>query len=485
MASGRANMVLDRRRTRIVATLGPASRDPATLEALFLAGVDVVRLNFSHGSPTTHRETVQRVREIAERLGRTVTILQDLQGPKLRVRTLPHSTVRVQPGQTLVLTVDPDGEEGKIRLTFPELIRDITPGQVLLLRDGQIRLRVSEVRPPDVVTLVEVGGEIPDRSGLTLPGVEPTIPALTRKDLEDLHLGVEVGVDWVAMSFVRTREDLLLLREALERAGGKEVRVMAKIERPSAVDHYREILDVADGVMVARGDLGVTLPLSQIPLVQKRLIREARKVGKPVITATQMLESMIHAPTPTRAEVTDVANAIFDGTDGVMLSAETAVGAYPVEAVKVMDRIARAVEASREFQEAQLLQRPSPEPTAPDAIAHAAVDVAEALPAQLIVVFTSSGYTAQRVARFRPQVPILALTPSQSVVRQVNLFFGVRSMLAPTPRNTDEMVEVALKMAVESRLAFAGDPVVIVAGVPFGREGSTNLIRLARIPDGL
>lgn len=475
----------DQRNTRIVATLGPATRDPEVLEALLRAGVDVVRLNFSHGSPFTHRETVQRIRDIAQRVGRTVTVLQDLQGPKLRIRITHQEKLKIHSGQSLILTVDPEQAEHKILLPYPELIRDIGSNQTILLRDGQIRLRVREVHPPDVHTVVEVGGELFDRSGLVLPEVEPSIPALTQKDFEDLYLGVDLGVDWIAMSFVRTPEDILLLRDTLQRAGGPHIRVMAKIERPTALEHYTEILDVADGVMVARGDLGVVLPLSEIPLVQKRLIREAREKGKPVITATQMLESMIHAPTPTRAEVTDVANAIFDGTDGVMLSAETAIGHYPVEAVKVMDQIARSVENSLEFKESQIQKRPRPEPTGPDAIAYAAVDVAEALPAHLIVVFTSSGYTAQRVARFRPQVPILALTPSEHVVRQIRMLFGVQSMQAPTPVNTDDMTDIAIRMAVQSGLVLPGHSVVIVAGVPFGQERSTNLLRLATVPSEL
>ncbi len=471
------------RRTRIVATVGPASWTPAVLERLLAAGVDVVRLNFSHGDHEIHRRVIQQVRDLSARMQRTVVILQDLQGPKLRIGKLSGDRVQLRKGDEVILTAQVDeGDAHTLPVPFPEVLRNLAPGVRLLLKDGQIVLRVREIRSADVVATVETGGVIASRSGLDLEGVDPAIPPLTPKDLEDLRFGVTMGVDWVAMSFVRSREDIQRIRKELARLGASWVRVMAKIERPGAVTHFEDILEEADGVMVARGDLGVALPLHEIPLVQKRLIQKARKAGKPVITATQMLESMLHNPTPTRAEVTDVANAIFDGSDGVMLSAETAVGDYPVEAVEVMDRIARAVEASPEFQEGLVSRRPEPLPTPQDAVAYAAVDMAETLPAELIVVFTSSGTTAQRVARFRPRVPVLALTIEERVARQITMFFGVRSAVAPTPASTDDMVAIALRKAVDMGFARSGSRVVIVAGVPFGQRGSTNLIRLARVP---
>jgi len=471
------------RRTRIVATVGPASWTPAVLEGLLSVGVDVVRLNFSHGDHDIYRQVIQQVREISSRMGRPVIILQDLQGPKLRIGRLSGNRVQLRKGDEVILTHEiEEGDAHTLPVPFPEVLWDLTPGVRILLKDGQVVLRVREVRASDVVATVETGGEIASRAGLDLEGVDPPIPPLTPKDLEDLRFGVAMGVDWVAMSFVRRREDIRLLREELARLGASGIRVMAKIERPGAVARFQDILEEADGVMVARGDLGVALPLHEIPLVQKRLIRQAREAGKPVITATQMLESMLHSPTPTRAEVTDVANAIFDGSDGVMLSAETAVGDYPVEAVSVVDRIARTVESSPEFQESLVSRRPAPLPIPQDAVAYGAVDIAEALPADLIVVFTASGATAQRVARFRPRVPVLALTPDERVARQVTMFFGVHSAIAPTPASTDDMVALALRKAVEVGFARPGSRVVIVAGVPFGQRGSTNLIRLARVP---
>ncbi|GAB5602850.1 pyruvate kinase [Thermus sp. FJN-A] len=469
------------KRTKIVATLGPASSSKEVIRGLVEAGADVFRLNFSHGTPEDHRNRVALVREVGEELGKTLSILQDLQGPKIRVGRFREGRVELKAGQPFVLTRAPvEGDETRVSLTYQGLPEDVAPGQVLLLDDGRIRLRVEGVEGDEIHTRVEVGGVLSDHKGINVPGADLSIPALSEKDIRDLALGAELGADWVAVSFVRTRDDLLLARHYLARYGSR-ARLMAKIEKPSAVERFEEILEEADGVMVARGDLGVEMPLEEVPIVQKRLILRCIAAGKPVITATQMLESMVQNPSPTRAEASDVANAIFDGTDAVMLSAETAAGAYPVEAVAMMAKIARAVEASPEFLQKLNVLRPAPTPTTQDAIAQAADDIVEAVGAKAIVVFTATGSSARRIARTRPQVPILALTPSPEVQRQLALVWGVLPRLAPDPQDTDDMVRIALREARASGLAQVGERVVIAAGVPFGVRGTTNLIRVERV----
>ncbi|TBH21254.1 pyruvate kinase [Thermus thermamylovorans] len=469
------------KRTKIVATLGPASSSKEAIRALAEAGAEVFRLNFSHGTPEDHRERVARVREVEAELGVTLGILQDLQGPKIRVGRFREGRAELKPGRPFVLTrAAVEGDEARVSLTYPRLPEDVVPGQALLLDDGRIRLRVEGVRGDEIHTVVEVGGVLSNGKGINVPGADLSISALSEKDIQDLALGVELGVDWVAVSFVRTRDDLLLARHYLARYGS-QARLMAKIEKPSAVARFEEILEEADGIMVARGDLGVEMPLEEVPIVQKRLILRCIAAGKPVITATQMLESMVQNPSPTRAEASDVANAIFDGTDAVMLSAETAIGAYPVEAVAMMTKIARAVEASPEFSQRLGVLRPSPTPTTQDAIAQAADDVVEAVGAQAIVVFTATGGSARRIARTRPRVPVLALTPNPEVQRQLTLVWGVLPRLAPDPQDTDDMVRIALREVKASGLAQVGERVVIAAGVPFGVRGTTNLLRVERV----
>jgi pyruvate kinase len=469
------------KRTKIVATLGPASYPPEVLRGLLEAGVDVVRLNFSHGTLEDHRKAVAQIRALAEELGRTIGILQDLQGPKIRVGRFAEGSVELVPGALFTLTRESvEGTAERASVSYAGLPEDVTPGQVLLLDDGNLRLRVEEVRGGEIRTRVEVGGRLSNHKGINIPGADLSIPALTDKDIQDLEAGVELAVDWVAISFVRSRDDLLLARHYLSRFGSK-ASLMAKIEKPSAVARFDEILEEADGIMVARGDLGVEMPLEEVPIVQKRLILKALHAGKPVVTATQMLESMIRNPVPTRAEASDVANAIFDGSDAVMLSAETASGSYPVEAVAAMSRIARTVEASPEYLLRLGALRPRPNPTLQDAIALGVDDVIEAVGAKAVVVFTSSGRAARRVARTRPPVPILALTPNPHVRNQLSLVSGVLPLLAPDPKDTDDMVRIALHKAAETSLAAPGDYVVIVAGVPFGVRGTTNMLRIERL----
>ena len=469
------------RRTKIVATLGPASRAPEVLARLIEAGVNVFRLNFSHGERAEHEAAVRTIRELAKAHDRPVAVLQDLQGPKIRVGRFKEGQVELKPGATFVLTTEPvEGDEARVSISYKGLPADVKPGQTLLLDDGRIVLEVVSTTPTEIVTRVVVGGVLSNNKGINVPGAELSIPALTEKDIEDLEFGARLDVDWVAVSFVRSRDDLLLARHYMNRFNSS-ARLLAKIEKPQAVVRFDEILDEADGVMIARGDLGVEMPLEDVPLVQKRLIRKSIHAGKPVITATQMLESMVQSPTPTRAEVSDVANAIFDGTDAVMLSAETAVGAYPVEAVRVMDRVARRVEASAEYAEKLRFLRPEPLHTTPDSIALASVDVAESLPARVIAVFTASGRSVAHVARFRPAVPVAALTPSERVCRQLALVSGVYPRLAPDPKDTDDMVRLAMERVRSLGVAEPGDRVVITAGVPFGVSGTTNMLRVERL----
>jgi len=469
------------KRTKIVATLGPASRSPEIIRAMIEAGVDVFRLNFSHGLPEDHRQSVHLIREAASALHRTVAILQDLQGPKIRCGRFREGAVELRAGQKFTITAEAvEGDETRVSTTYRGLPNDVAPGQILLLDDGNIRLRVDEIRANDIHTTVLVGGRLSNNKGINIPGADLSIPALTDKDIDDIALGAELEVDWVAVSFVRSRDDLLLARHYLTRHNSR-ARLIAKIEKPSAVARFDEILEEADGVMVARGDLGVEMPLEEVPAVQKRIILKSVQAGKAVITATQMLESMIKNPSPTRAEASDVANAIFDGTDAVMLSAETAAGQYPVEAVSFMSRVARTIEATQEYKDRLNALRPPATRTVQDAIARAVDDVVESTGAKVVVVFTSTGGAARRVARTRPPVPILALTPNPHVRNQLALVSDVLPLLAPDPKDTDDMVEIAVAKAKETGLAEVGEYVVIAAGVPFGVRGTTNMIRVERV----
>jgi pyruvate kinase len=469
------------RRTKIVATLGPASSAPERIRELMEAGVDVFRVNFSHGTADVHRTNVQRVREVADELGRTVGVLQDLQGPKIRVGKFADGQVVLVPGEPFALTCadDAPGDAARVGVTYKGLCRDVKPGDALLLDDGRLALRVTTIDRTTVHTEVTLGGVLSDSKGINLPDADLSIPALTDKDVEDLKLGAEIGVDWVAMSFVRSRDDLLLARHYLAREGSS-AKLMAKIEKPGAVERFPEILREVDGIMVARGDLGVEMPPERVPQIQKRLIRACLEAGKPVVTATQMLESMIHSPTPTRAEASDVANAIYDGTDAVMLSAETAIGDYPIEAVRMMDRIARTVEADERYITDMHEHVPVPDDTTADAVSMGVSNMAHTLRAQLIVSFTSSGSTAVRVARNRPAAPILAITPSAVALRQLSLVWGVLPYLSDDIADTDEMVQVATDAIRDRGLLEPGGRFVITAGVPFGMRGTTNMIRVER-----
>jgi len=469
------------RRTKIVATLGPATSTPEAIQALVDGGVNVFRLNFSHGDHATHEKNVQSIRAVAATAGRAIGILQDLQGPKIRTATFAEGKVRLEEGAAFALTCDDDspGDATRVGVTYTNLCNDVQQGDTLLLDDGRLALEVTQVENATIHTRVTLGGTLSNNKGINIPGADLSIPALTEKDVADLEFGVSLGVDWVAISFVRSREDVLQARSHLAKAGS-DAKLMAKIEKPSAVERFSEILREVDGVMVARGDLGVELAPERVPQIQKRLIRQCIEAGKPVITATQMLESMIQSPTPTRAEASDVANAIYDGTDAIMLSGETAVGDYAVDAVKMMDRIARSVETDAAYRSGMREHVPAPDDTTADAVSYGACEMAYSLSAQAIVTFTSSGTTASRVSRNRPNAPILAITPNERAFRQLAVAWGVIPYYSEDIGTSDEMVESSLHAIRETKFVEPGARFVITAGVPFGMRGSTNLIRVER-----
>ncbi len=463
------------RRSKIVCTLGPASDAPRVLAGMVAAGMDVARLNFSHGSAAEHRARTGMVRRIARRAGRNVAILQDLQGPKLRLGTFAEGRVELVAGDTVLLATQAGvvGSPRLIPVPLPSLALDCRVGDPVLLDDGRLRLRVRRRRGRDVEAEVEVGGPISDHKGVSLPGAALSIPAFTPKDRRDAALGRALGVDLVAMSFVRSARDVERARRHL--APGTPL--IAKMEKPQAIEAMEEILRTADGVMVARGDLGVELPLEQVPGIQKRLVRRANVLGRTCIVATEMLESMIQSPRPTRAEVSDVANAVLDGADAVMLSAETAVGHDPVAAVATMARIVEEAERSAPARVRPELDGAS----VSSGIAAAAVEAARSVGAKVIVAYTESGYTARLVAAFRPPMPVLALTPNEPVVHQLALAWGVEAHRVPRLRSTDAVMQRARTEARRRGLAAPGERMAIVAGVPLNEPGNTNVLTVQRV----
>ena len=464
------------RRTKIVATLGPASGDPATIARLFEAGADVFRINMSHSSHDRMRELVAAIRSVEKNHNRPIGILADLQGPKLRVGTFAGGSAMLSKGSTFTLDSDSSpGDGNRAYLPHPEIFEGVQAGHTLLLDDGKIRLVSIEASKSKIVTRVEVGGKLSDRKGVSVPDSIIPFSALTPKDRSDLDAALDTGVDWVGLSFVQRPDDIA---EAKKIARGRAA-VMAKIEKPQAVHRLDEIIDLADALMVARGDLGVEMPLEKVPGIQKQITRTARRAGKPVVVATQMLESMISSPVPTRAEVSDVATAIFDGADAVMLSAESAAGQFPVEAVATMNRIAEEVESEDTYHTIMKAQHAEPEATGADAIAAAARQIAETLDLSAIICWTSSGSTGLRVGRERPQVPIVALSPNIATGRKLSVAWGIHCIVTEDARDTADMVERACRLAFKDGVAKAGRRVIIVAGVPLGTPGATNMIRIA------
>jgi pyruvate kinase len=481
------------RRTKIVATLGPAWEKPAQMTALLDAGVDVIRINASHGTADIRAGWIHQLRGLLGARREAAALLLDLQGPRIRIGNLAEP-IRLEPGHRVVFAPEEVAKPGEIPTTYHDLAKDVRVGARILLDDGLLSLEVRGVQDERVEAVVHYGGELRAHKGMNLPGLEVSAPALTEKDIDDVKQAVALGVDYLALSFVRRPEDMEQLRALVPRG----MKLVAKIEKDTALKNLCGILDASDAIMVARGDLGVELPFEEVPLIQKQIIREASLHGKPVITATQMLESMVHAPRPTRAEASDVANAILDGTDAVMLSAETAVGEYPLEAVQAMDRIAREMESQRQSRgasiDAALGRRAASEGAlthhrssssgpirTEDAIAVAVCAAAEMLSAPLIVCFTSSGFTARKVATCRPTVPVFACTPEPETFRQLSLVWGVTPALTEHSTNYDIMLAAARQQILERQLAQPGERLVVTAGVPFDMPGTTNLLKVEAV----
>jgi len=465
-------------KTKIVATIGPATDKEEALRGLLAKGVDVARLNFSHGSREEHGKKISLIRRLATELNKSIAILQDLAGPKIRIGELPPEGIDLEAGDTFILTSRPvEGTKNRVAVTYSDLPREVKPGDHLLLADGLLELIVEATNTTDITCRVNIGGHLTSHKGINLPTSTLKIPSLTEKDKEDLVFGLKHDVDYVAISFVKTAEDILRAKEFIKHHG-KNTPVIAKIEKHEAIENIKAIIDKADGLMVARGDLGVEIPPERVPLIQKKIIAMANQAGIPVITATQMLKSMTASPRPTRAEATDVVNAILDGTDAVMLSEETATGAFPVEAVDFMRRLAQEAELSIPYE--SLLHR-WPTITISEAVAQASCSLASQLSACAIVVHTQTGMTARHIARFRPRQPIIALTPVETTVRLLNLVFGCFPYLTKTPKNTDEMIEQATEAAQKWGGAKKGDLIVITMGHPAGRKGTTNMLRVKKI----
>jgi len=469
-------------KAKIVCTLGPATSDPETIRELIEVGMDVARLNMSHGNHADHERSYRRVRAAADALGKGVAVFADLQGPKIRLGTFAAGEVELTEGARFTITTrEVDGDAEVCGTTYQGLPGDVAAGDQVLIDDGKIRLRVLEVDGRDVHTEVEVGGAVSDHKGINLPGIAVSVPALSEKDEEDLRWALGVSVDFIALSFVRTGSDVDRVREIM-REEGVSLPVIAKIEKPQAIDNLDEVVQAFDGFMVARGDLGVECPLEQVPLLQKRVVEKARRNAKPVIVATQMLESMISNPRPTRAEASDVANAVLDGADAVMLSGETSVGKYPLEAVRTMQRIVVEVEKHDPGAVAAIDWQPR---TRGGVISKAAAEVAERVGAQYLVAFTQSGDSARRLARLRSPVPILAFTPEDKVRCQLALTWGVETFRTDAVEHTDEMVRQVDEQLLEAGRVSEGELVVIIAGSPPGIPGSTNALRIHRMGDAI
>jgi pyruvate kinase len=468
-------------RAKIVATLGPASSSAEVIRALVEAGADVFRLNFSHGSHDEHQARYEIVRAVEREIGRPIGVLADLQGPKLRVGRLAQGPIALAPGQRLRFDLDPTpGDRERVPLPHPEVFQALAPGVQLLLDDGKLRLEVETAGAERAVARVLVGGPLSERKGVSVVGTVLSVSALTEKDRRDLSFAVELGIDWVALSFVQRPEDLDEVRALVD----GPVALVAKLEKPSAVERLDEIVARADAIMVARGDLGVEMAPQKVPTIQRRILRCCRAAGKPVIVATQMLESMIEAPTPTRAEASDVATAVYEGADAVMLSAESAAGKYPVEAVRIMDDIIAEVEADPHYRKATDAAHPDPEATIADVICAALHRAASVLPVKALVTYTSSGRTALRAARERPAAPILGLTPDMRTARRLALVWGIYPARTPEAQLVSEIVDYACATAAAEELAGPGDMIAIAAGMPFGAPGTTtNLLRVERLPE--
>jgi pyruvate kinase len=466
------------RKVKILATLGPASKDPRMIRKLMLAGADAFRINMSHGEQKEKARLVKTIRALEKEFHRSTTIVFDLQGPKLRVGHFKGGEALLEKGQRFVFDrQDKEGDRKRVELPHLELFEAVKAGNRVLIDDGKVRLKVLKVEATRIHTEVEVGGTVSDNKGVNVPDVLVPIPALTDKDRSDLQFALEQKADWIALSFVQRPEDVAEARSLI----GERAALMAKIEKPAAIDRLDDIIALADAVMVARGDLGVELPPEAVPPLQNKIVACARQFGKPVIVATQMLESMVSSPTPTRAEVSDVATAIYDGADAVMLSAESAAGQYPCESVQMMDRIATSAERDPVYPARIHFTETKLEPTTADALAGSARQIASTVSATAMVCYTSSGSTARRIARERPPVPILAMSPSMTTARRMGLYWGVYAIHSRDVTSFEEMVEKGKRMALRHRIASGGERIVLMAGIPFGTAGSTNVIHVARL----
>lgn len=470
------------RRAKIVATLGPATSSYEQIRAVIEAGVDVARMNLSHGSYEVHEEVYRNVRKAAEDLGKAVGVFVDLQGPKIRLTKFESGPVMLEKGATFKITTDEImGDVNICGTTFKGLPGDVKPGDLLLIDDGKVTLKATAVDATTVTTVVEVGGFVSNNKGINLPGVAVNVPALSEKDEDDLRWALRLGADMIALSFVRDASDIVRVHEIMKEEG-RFLPVIAKIEKPQAVSALEEIIDAFDGIMVARGDLGVELPLEEVPIVQKRAVELSRRWAKPVIVATQMLETMIENSRPTRAEASDVANAILDGADAVMLSGETSVGKWPVETVEVMARIIESTEDNGLDRIPKLGTRPH---THAGAVSLAAVEIAELLGSKFVCVFTASGDSLRRVARLRSAVPTIAFTPSADTMRQISMVWGSKTFMVKPVQHTDQMMSQVDEILLAQGLAKMGDEVVVVAGTPPGVPGSTNTLRVHRVGEDI
>jgi len=468
-------------KTKIICTLGPACERREVIAGLIRAGMNIARLNFSHGTHAEHRVRILTLREVAEEMNANIAIMLDTKGPEIRLGTFNRGKVTLKKGQAFSLyTTDVDGDETKVQINFKDITKVVNPGDKILLDDGLIELRVEQVSTDSVRCVVINDGEISDRKGVNIPNKSLPLPAVTEKDVQDLLFGIEMGIDFVAASFIRKAADVLEIRKILEENNGADIHIIAKVESREGIDNIDEIIQVADGIMVARGDLGVEIPVEEVPLLQKSIIEKCNRVGKPVVTATQMLDSMIRHHRPTRAEATDVANAIFDGTDAIMLSGETASGLYPEQAVATMVKIASRAEQAIEFSR----ENPThPVNTITDSISHATFAIARDLQVKAIITSTKTGYTARAVAKYRPKVPIIAATSNKKVLKTLQIVRGVIPIEVESTTSTDEMFAKAIEGSLRSGYIQKGDLVVITAGVPVNASGTTNLIRVLVVGD--
>ena len=471
-------MLTNQKRTKIVCTLGPASDKEDVLTQLVENGLNVCRFNFSHGSHEEHKVRLDLVKKVREKLNQPIAILLDTKGPEIRTGQFAEPEVLLEEGQKFTITMnDVIGTKEMCTVSYKDLAKDVVSGDTILIDDGLVGLRVEEVNGEDIICVVENSGIVKNHKGVNVPGVKINLPAITPKDRSDIEFGISQGIDFIAASFVRKASDVLAIREILEENNATDIQIISKIENQEGVDNLDEILEVSDGIMVARGDLGVEIPTEEIPVVQKMMIKRCNEVGKPVITATQMLDSMIRNPRPTRAEVTDVANAIYDGTDAIMLSGETAAGKYPVEAVKTMATIAKRTEQTLDYNKI-LKENSKNNNTVTDAISHATCSTAVDLNASAIITSTSTGYTARMVSKFRPNCPIIATTNNEKVMRQLGLSWGVYTVKSEKAINTDEVIENSIDAAKNANYINNGELVVVTAGVPVGVSGTTNLIKV-------